>query len=144
MQYTRHKLIHALFSHSVGLVAGVIGIVGNLSALSDFANGCMSELSPNPNITVSMTKHAGGAFVVFTVATIMRFYDMWAHIIVPVPPMVQMQLELDMIAQGSMKELTKPVPAVPVRAGSDIQVVPYEDVESARNSPELKKDTLNL
>jgi len=124
----------------------VIGIVGNLSALSDFANGCMSQLSPNPNITMSMTKHAGGAFVVFTVATILRFYDMWAHIIVPVPAEIQMQLELelDMIAKGSTKELIKPVPAVVARASSDIQVVPYVDVESARNSPELKKDTLNL
>lgn len=62
-----------------------MGIVGNLSALSDFGNGCMAVLKANPEVTVSMSKRPGAAFAVFLVATLLRLFDLWAHVIVPVP-----------------------------------------------------------
>ena len=70
---------------SIGLLAGVLGMVGNLSAISDFGSNCMGSLHTNPGSDSSMTKRPGAALILLLVGTLLRVYDIWAHIIVPVP-----------------------------------------------------------
>lgn len=70
---------------SLGLFAGVMGMIGTLTALSDFGSGCMDALKTNPDMVSSMTRRPGAAFALILVATLLRVFDIWAHIIVPVP-----------------------------------------------------------
>lgn len=62
-----------------------MGMIGTLTALSDFGSGCMNELKTNPDMVSSMTRRPGTAFVLILLATLLRLFDIWAHIIVPVP-----------------------------------------------------------
>ena len=60
-------------------------MIGTLTALSDFGSGCMNELKTNPDMVSSMTRRPGAAFVLILLATLLRLFDIWAHVIVPVP-----------------------------------------------------------
>lgn len=62
-----------------------MGTIGTLTAMSDFGSGCMDELQTNPEMVSSMTRRPGAAFVLILLATLLRLFDIWAHIIVPVP-----------------------------------------------------------
>lgn len=62
-----------------------MGMIGNLMALADFGTGCMAKLHISPDITGSMTRRPAAAFAMICIATLMRLFDLWAHIIVPVP-----------------------------------------------------------
>ena len=62
-----------------------MGTIGTLTALSDFSSGCMNALGPNSDVVSSMTRRPGAAFGLMLAATLLRLFDIWAHIVVPVP-----------------------------------------------------------
>jgi hypothetical protein len=67
-----------------GIITGLIGFFSTLGALNAFADSCFRDLgTTDPDL--SMTKRAGPAFVLLLVATILKAFDVWAHVIVPVP-----------------------------------------------------------
>lgn len=98
-------------------------MVGNLSAIADFGSNCMGKLHTNPGIDSTMTRRPGAALILLLVGTLLRVYDIWAHIIVPVPDEVLWTPESVSSRKASAKEgVTTTQPAAPGTTEEDKEV----------------------
>lgn len=70
--------------HRIGIVTGILGTLGTLSTISSFSGACMNALHTNSGITTNLTKQPGAALILLCICTILRLFDIWAHIVVPV------------------------------------------------------------
>ena len=68
----------------MGILTGVLGFLSTLAALNTFADTCFRELSSS-NGNIDIDKQPGSAFILLLIATILKAFDVWAHIVVPVP-----------------------------------------------------------
>ena len=68
----------------MGILTGILGFLSTLAALNTFADTCFRELGSNDS-SVDLDKQFGPALVMLLIATILKAFDVWAHIVVPVP-----------------------------------------------------------
>ena len=68
----------------MGILTGFLGFFSTLAALNTFADTCFRALGSNQS-GVDLDKQFGPALVMLLIATILKAFDVWAHIVVPVP-----------------------------------------------------------
>ena len=68
----------------MGILTGTLGLFSTLAALNSFADTCFRSLDSSVGY-ITLDKHPGAAFILLLIATIFKLFDIWAHVIVPVP-----------------------------------------------------------
>jgi len=69
---------------TMGILTGILGLFSTLAALNSFADTCFRSLDSSVGY-ITLDKHPGAAFILLLIATIFKLFDIWAHVIVPVP-----------------------------------------------------------
>ena len=68
----------------MGILTGILSLLGTLSSINSFADSCYRDIEPSID-NITLDKKPGAALIFLIVATILKLFDIWAHLIVPVP-----------------------------------------------------------
>lgn len=67
-----------------GILTGLVGTISNLAAMLTYLQGCYHNFPSNYD-GVSINYRLGPSFYCMLIATIFKLFDVWVHLIVPVP-----------------------------------------------------------